>query len=154
MRKAIRFSLIILTKVQYQQPSEFFESIHAQRFPARQHPDGKWWSFRSYRFIQADGLMGLDRVDHAFLSRHGCFLLPSRPALDGFMKEYFLHVHPMLPVIDESGFWGMYSGLGEEPSSSLMSLFTFQAMLAASSTVSLVCQLIPLVQCHIREDHL
>ena len=71
----------------------------------------------------------MSQHDVYFLDTQGCFKVPNRQALDEFVREYFLHVHPSLPLIDESAFWKMYSGNGS------FSLFLFQAMLFGSSSV-------------------
>jgi hypothetical protein len=78
--------------------------------------------------------------DINFLEAQGCFRVPTRPILDEFIREYFLHIHPILPIINENTFWKMY----EDYNSNLrgvprISLLVFHAMLFASSSVSLRC---------------
>jgi hypothetical protein len=46
----------------------------------------------------------LPRKTLDFLKAQGAFLLPAMPALDEFFQEYFRHVHPHLPLIDEATF--------------------------------------------------
>ncbi|KAF6825210.1 fungal specific transcription factor domain-containing protein [Colletotrichum plurivorum] len=60
-----------------------------------------------------------------------CFVVPPRPLLDHFMVHYFLHVHPFLPMLDESAFWGGYFGVCSVEEMEF-SLLLFQAMLFAS----------------------
>ncbi|KAF5254108.1 hypothetical protein FANTH_990 [Fusarium anthophilum] len=78
-------------------------------------------------FISNPDLSKLPPDDVSFLRRQGCLTVPPRPILDGFIREYFLHVHPMLPLMDESVFWEEY---GQETEK--LSLFLIQAMLFAS----------------------
>lgn len=73
------------------------------------------------------------RSVHALVSEQ-CFIVPPRPLLDHFMVNYFLHVHPLLPMLDECAFWDGYFGVGPVKDMSF-SLFLFQAMLFASSKV-------------------
>lgn len=66
-----------------------------------------------------------------------CLSVPSHEVLDEFVRQYFLYVHPCLPILDEGAFWSMYSRrqhAGPEPIT--CSLVLFQAMLFASSRVS------------------
>ncbi|KAF6802737.1 fungal specific transcription factor domain-containing protein [Colletotrichum musicola] len=60
-----------------------------------------------------------------------CFVVPPRPLLDHFMVHYFLHVHPLLPMLDESAFWDGYFGVCPVEEMKF-SLLLFQAMLFAS----------------------
>ncbi|KAH7239917.1 uncharacterized protein BKA55DRAFT_114597 [Fusarium redolens] len=79
-----------------------------------------------YSFLDLD-LSGLLPDDINYLEAQGCFRVPTPEALDEFVKEYFLHVHPALPLLDEAWFWDIYG----RPirSRSNLSLFVFQAML-------------------------
>lgn len=59
--------------------------------------------------------------------------MPTRNLLDEFLQQYFLHVHPLLPILNEGGFWDLYchspnSGMPDER----MSLLVFQSILFAS----------------------
>jgi hypothetical protein len=52
------------------------------------------------------------------------------------MRQYFSHVHPHLPLIDEAAFWDAFAG--RERGHALdfpISNFTFQAMLFACCSV-------------------
>lgn len=92
--------------------------------------------FSFYRFLELRDLPSLPPEDVKFLELKGCLHVPTGPILDEFVRQYFLHVHPCLPVIDEAQFWQMYSlrggGSGRNRS---ISLFIFQAMLFASCAV-------------------
>ncbi|SCN92699.1 uncharacterized protein FFC1_06813 [Fusarium fujikuroi] len=78
-------------------------------------------------FISKPDLSGLPADDVGLLRQHGCLNVPPRHILDEFIREYFLHVHPMLPLMDESVFWEQY---GQKTNK--LSLFLIQAMLFAS----------------------
>jgi hypothetical protein len=72
------------------------------------------------------------------LERHLCFQVPSGAVLDEFIRQYFLYVHPCLPMLNEGVFWSMYSKRPHAgPETLSCSLVLFQAMLFASSRVSL-----------------
>lgn len=80
-------------------------------------------------FVDVNGLDGYR--DLGFLEAQGCFRLPTESVLDEFIRLYFLHVHPMLPLLHEGEFWDAYES-GNERSPLLL-----QAMMFASCTVSL-----------------
>jgi hypothetical protein len=92
--------------------------------------------FSYYPFLELDIMSHMSAQDVNFIEQQGCFRVPTRPALDEFVREYFLHVHPSLPIIDEGEFWNMYAHRGNlPPDRSRMSLFIFQAILFASCSV-------------------
>ncbi|KAF5560658.1 cutinase transcription factor 1 beta [Fusarium napiforme] len=72
-------------------------------------------------------ISGLLPDDINYLEAQGCFRVPTPEALDEFVQEYFLHVHPALPLLDEAWFWAIYSRSVRGRSN--LSLFVFQAML-------------------------
>ncbi|KAF5668328.1 fungal specific transcription factor factor domain-containing protein [Fusarium denticulatum] len=78
-------------------------------------------------FINDPDLSKLPPDDVSFLRQQGCLSVPPRPILDEFIREYFLHVHPMLPLMDESVFGEQY-----RQQTNKVSLFLIQAMLFAS----------------------
>ncbi|KAF5612795.1 cutinase transcription factor 1 beta [Fusarium sp. NRRL 25303] len=78
-------------------------------------------------FIIDPDLSQLPPDDVSFLRQQGCLNVPPRPILDEFIREYFLHVHPMLPLMDECVFWEQY---GQKKNK--LSLFLVQAMMFAS----------------------
>lgn len=84
-------------------------------------------------FLQVD-FSQLSQDNVQFLDMQGSFKVPGMQALSLFIQVYFQHVHPTLPLLDESTFWDMYTR--KTTSSRSMSLFIFQAMLFASSSVS------------------
>jgi hypothetical protein len=71
------------------------------------------------------------------LERQLCFQVPSGAVLDEFVRQFFLYVHPCLPMLNEGVFWSMYSNRPHPgPEALSCSLVVFQAMLFASSRVS------------------
>jgi len=73
-----------------------------------------------------------------FLEQEQCFRIPIRPMLNDFVREYFLHVHPNVPFLNEGDFWDMYIQRDYSASKkSQISLFLFQAMLFAACSVCL-----------------
>ena len=93
--------------------------------------------FSYYPFIKLGWISKIDPHDVNFLEAQGCFRVPTRPILDEFIREYFLHVHPILPMINEKIFWKMYENNDSNSRGvSHMSLLVFHAMLFASSSVS------------------
>lgn len=90
------------------------------------------WSH--YDFLSLDTCSRLPQHDMESLNREDCLLIPRRPLLDELIQEYFLHVHPNLPVMDESEFWAMYHGTSNKS----MALMCLQAMIFAGSSVCLI----------------
>jgi hypothetical protein len=90
--------------------------------------------FSYYEFLQLKGLCKLPPADVRYLELKGCFRVPTGAHLDNFLRQYFLHAHPCMPVVDETGFWSSYEqhGLGGSPK---VSLLLFQAMLFTASAV-------------------
>ncbi|KAF5980242.1 cutinase transcription factor 1 beta [Fusarium coicis] len=70
------------------------------------HPD--------YAFLQVPDTKDLLPQDLAFLVSQGCFVVPQRAALDDFLRQYFLHVHPMLPILNEKDFWLSYNSVDND----------------------------------------
>lgn len=113
------------------------------RLPFPQNPSihlrGSWLWFKEYPFLDWAALDRLEPVDLAYLRESGALYLPSRDVVNVFVKEYFLHVHPMLPLIEERSFWKALNCISDDGGRSNfkgISLFLFQAVLAASSIVS------------------
>ncbi|KAM5368086.1 hypothetical protein ACJZ2D_009690 [Fusarium nematophilum] len=93
--------------------------------------------YSHFSFLHLD-ISLLSGDDVQYLETQGCFKVPGRQAADEFVREYFLHVHPGLPLFDESLFWDMYfrRAIPSQRSRSFLSLFVFQAMLFASCSAS------------------
>jgi hypothetical protein len=95
--------------------------------------------FSYFSFLESTGLARLPASEVKYLESEGCFKLPCRPHLDNFVREYFLHVHPCMPVVDEADIWLAFeqegvaaTGVAKRPK---ISLLLFQAMLFAASRV-------------------
>jgi hypothetical protein len=91
-------------------------------------------SFRlgDYPFLLSDRLSSLAPEDLAFLSSKGSLTIPDRAYTKEFVTQYFLRIHPILPVLDEIQVWNAFEGNSTEK----VSLFVFQALLFASCPVS------------------
>lgn len=96
-------------------------------------------TFSYYDFLNLKSLSKVQPDDVRYLEFTGSLHIPMRSVLDHFVREYFLHVHPVLPVVDEREFWEMYDDSQtniDKPRR--LSLFVFQSMLfAACATVPL-----------------
>lgn len=89
-----------------------------------------------YSFLDAKNLQNVLPQDVSYLEMQGCFRVPTKPTLDEFVKQYFLHIHPILPVINEGDFWDLYGPSPAEGSHhTKLSLLLFQAMLFAACAV-------------------
>ena len=62
--------------------------------------------------------------------------MPQRAALDDFLRQYFLHVHPMLPILNEKDFWLSYNSV-EGDVEYEMPMLVLQGVLFISSGVSM-----------------
>lgn len=94
-------------------------------------------TYSYYAFLDANNLPNALPQDVGYLEMQGCLRLPTNMLLDDFVKQYFLHVHPMLPIINEGDFWEVYGSPPEESTrSTRISLLLFQAMLFAACPVS------------------
>lgn len=95
--------------------------------------------FSFYRFLELSDLPSLPADDVKFLELKGCLHVPVCAILNEFVRQYFLHVHPCLPVLDEADFWRLYSNRPGRPGKSRsISLFVFQAMMFASCAVGMI----------------
>ncbi|KFY64721.1 hypothetical protein V496_03069 [Pseudogymnoascus sp. VKM F-4515 (FW-2607)] len=88
--------------------------------------------FSYFNFLQFDELSVISPEDARTLEVNGCLHIPIRSTLDIIVREYFLHVHPSLPILDEGRFWNVYRNKDRRSNSPRTSLFLFQAMLFAS----------------------
>jgi hypothetical protein len=95
--------------------------------------------FHYYEFLDLKSLSKVQQDDVRYLEFTGSLHIPTRSVLDEIVREYFLHVHPVLPVVDERTFWTMYNdSMMDLDRPGKLSLFVFQSMLfAAAATVSL-----------------
>ncbi|KAK1987549.1 fungal-specific transcription factor domain-containing protein [Colletotrichum cereale] len=90
-------------------------------------------TYSFYPFLALGNLHGIPPQDVNFLELQGCLRVPTRTILDEFVQQYFLHVHPLLPMLNEGDFWDVYCA---NPNSHVptdkLSLLVFQAMLFSS----------------------
>lgn len=95
--------------------------------------------FSYYPFVAISHNSQVSPQEFNFLQQQGCLSLPTRAMLDEFMHQYFLRVHPLLPLLDEGEFWDAYSMRGAEarPTSAIPLLF-IQAMVFVACNVSRV----------------
>lgn len=93
-------------------------------------------TYSFYPFLALGNLHGIPPQDVNYLELQGCLRVPTRAILDEFVQQYFLHVHPLLPMIHEGDFWDLYC---VNPTSYVpgekLSLLVFQAMLFACCNV-------------------
>ena len=93
--------------------------------------------FSYYRFLEVKEISKLSPGDVKYLEMKGCLHVPSGKHLDDFVSQYFLRVHPFMPILDEGDFWHAYSRkLDLSARSPKVSLLVFQAMLFAACAVS------------------
>lgn len=86
-----------------------------------------------YPFLTISNLPNLPPQDVNFLELQGCLRVPTRALLDEFLQQYFLHVHPLLPLINEGDIWDMYClNPNTSSGSERISLLLFQSILFAS----------------------
>lgn len=124
-------------------PSHVFNnvSIPPQNFNSLANPGIPFWSgeqptltdtnitYSYYPFLSISNLHNVMPQDVNFLDSQGCLRVPTRPILDEFVQQYFLHVHPLLPFLNEGDFWNLYCHQGSGGTGEKMSLLVFQAML-------------------------
>lgn len=91
-----------------------------------------------YPFLSLGNLANLPPHDVNFPESQGCFRVPIPGLLEQFLRKYFLHVHPLLPLVNEGEFWDAFSLEPQSPARPEgISLLLLQSMLfAASSFVS------------------
>lgn len=94
--------------------------------------------FSSYGFLRLKNLPNLPEEDIKFLEMKRCLHVPRKSILDEFISSFFLHVHPILPVLSEPDFRLLYedTGCGLDTGSN-MSLLVLYSMLFASCQVRL-----------------
>lgn len=94
-------------------------------------------TYSYYAFLGVNNLWKLPPHDASYLELQGCLRVPKKTILDEYVKQYFLHVHPIMPLINEGSFWELYGSTpAEESRLEKMSLLVFQAMLFAACAVS------------------
>ena len=89
--------------------------------------------FCYYPFLSPDTVHQLDFLDFRYLESQGCFRFPGRKLLDDFVTVYRSNVHPHQPIFRQSEVDQIHQGESITPAT--MSIFVFQAMLFAASSV-------------------
>ncbi|KAK1969265.1 fungal-specific transcription factor domain-containing protein [Colletotrichum sublineola] len=90
-------------------------------------------TYSFYPFLALGNLHGIPPQDVNYLELQGCLRVPMRTILDEFVQHYFLHVHPLFPMVNEGDFWDMYcTNPYNHVSTDKLSLLVFQAMLFSS----------------------
>lgn len=100
-------------------------------------------AYTYYPFLTLHDLPAVPPQDVSYLEMQGCLRVPVRTILDEFVKQYFLHVHPIMPLLDESEVWEMYTSPSVGTTSSEhLSLLVWQAMLFAACNVRVLFTLL------------
>ncbi|KAE8381652.1 hypothetical protein BDV26DRAFT_301240 [Aspergillus bertholletiae] len=86
-------------------------------------------SFFVCPFLALSGLAILPQEDVTYLDSKGCLSVPHWSTIVEFARQYFLQVHPCLPVLDEAEFWR----IAADSSTRTISLLVLQALLFSSS---------------------
>jgi hypothetical protein len=93
--------------------------------------------FKLYHFISTDEFLHLDERDSQLLEQRLCLHLPTKPALYEFLRHYFLHVHPIFPIINERAFWAIYNDSSSQTShTKRIPLVVLQGMIFLACPVS------------------
>ncbi|RAQ73039.1 hypothetical protein COH20_007456 [Aspergillus flavus] len=85
-------------------------------------------SFFFCPFLTLNGLAILPQEDVTYLASKGSLSVPDWSTINEFARQYFLQIHPCLPVLDEAGFWR----ISADSASHTISLFVLQALLFSS----------------------
>lgn len=86
--------------------------------------------------LQPEGFEQTSEEDFNFMKSQGCFHAPEGHVLLTMLKAYFLHVNPLLPIVNEMDCWRLWES--DDPNSFRLgsfSLFLLQAMLFTSCSV-------------------
>lgn len=94
-------------------------------------------TYTYYPYLAVDNLSNVPPQDISYLELQGCFRVPVKTTLDDFIKQFFLHVHPLMPLVNEGDFWELYGAqAGGTPVTEKLSLLLLQAMLFSACSVS------------------
>ncbi|KAJ6284835.1 hypothetical protein J3E71DRAFT_389933 [Bipolaris maydis] len=103
------------------------------------HRRGNFVHFSSYQCIEVFDLTRVEPFAALLLEEYGCFYVPAKPILYEFIRQYFLHIHPVLPVMDEVKFLDMFhTNTVIRPCQEQVPLFLFHAILFLASSVGLI----------------
>lgn len=94
-------------------------------------------TYTYYPFIEVNNLSAIPPQDVNYLDLQGCLRVPTKTVLDEFVKQFFLHVHPIMPLLNEGDFWEMYASHTQGTHvSTRISLLMIHAMLFSVCGVS------------------
>lgn len=94
-------------------------------------------TYTYYPFIEVNNLSAIPPQDVNYLDLQGCLRVPTKTVLDEFVKQFFLHVHPIMPLLNEGEFWEMYASQSQGTHvSTRISLLMLHAMLFSVCGVS------------------
>ncbi|KAJ5355956.1 hypothetical protein N7517_010565 [Penicillium concentricum] len=85
-----------------------------------------------YPFLVINNMRNIPPHDLNFLELQGCLRVPTGDLLYELVQQYFLHVHPILPLVNEGDFWDLYFHCADDAPKKPISLLVFQAILFAS----------------------
>ncbi|KAI1413261.1 fungal-specific transcription factor domain-containing protein [Hypoxylon sp. FL1857] len=89
-------------------------------------------TYSYYPFITIGNLHNIMPQDVNYLESQGCLRVPTRAILDEFVQQYFLHIHPIMPILNEGDFWDMYCNQTSSEPTEKVTLVFFQALLFSS----------------------
>lgn len=93
-------------------------------------------TYSYYPFLVINNLHVIMPQDVNYLEAQGCLRVPTRRILDEFVQQYFLHVHPILPLLNEGDFWDMYCHQGTSGPDQKIPLVILFAVMFSSCNVS------------------
>ncbi|CAI6083452.1 unnamed protein product [Clonostachys chloroleuca] len=109
-------------------------TIQFRRSSDSRRKEGRSDVFYTYHpFLSRNELSHLSPRDLNLLDSQSCLRVPTRPILHEFIRQYFLYIHPLLPMMDEALFWRIYRG--EDGPNEHISLLLIQAMLFVSCNI-------------------
>ncbi|KAH6976541.1 fungal-specific transcription factor domain-containing protein [Ilyonectria sp. MPI-CAGE-AT-0026] len=88
-------------------------------------------TYSYYSFLVINNLRNMMPQDVNYLESQRCLEVPTNEILDDFVQQYFLHVHPLLPLLNEGNFWDAFY-LRDADAHDRVPLLVFQAMLFSS----------------------
>ncbi|KAK7403503.1 hypothetical protein QQX98_010733 [Neonectria punicea] len=115
-------------------PNYFSTSIPSQWPPSITTPGASEVSYCCYPFLRITNIHDIPQQDANYLEAQGCMRVPMRPYLDELVQQYFLHIQPFLPLLNEGDFWELYYHGPHQAPAEPMSLLLLQAMLFAACT--------------------
>ncbi|KAI1136084.1 fungal-specific transcription factor domain-containing protein [Hypoxylon sp. FL0543] len=89
-------------------------------------------TYSYYPFLTIGNLHNIMPQDVNYLESQGCLRVPTRAILDEFVQQYFLHIHPIMPILNEGDFWDMYCNQSPAGPTDKITLVFFQALLFSS----------------------